>query len=169
MGISVGVTVLSSVFLVALVVSAATTIGAAISTTGTLTVEDTSTLSHVLPSSNNAKDLGAFGTAWRQVYASGTVYAGQVIAQDYISVGSGASSTIRSGASATSTFSSGVEIKEASATSTLSIGNLTGAVNQGGCIVLGSGDGVNGALYVYVVNGDGGLYLATSTDRDDCF
>ena len=61
--LSVGFSVLCSVFLVAVIVSAATTIGANISTGGNIT-----------PTTNDTSDIGAFGTAFRNVYVSGTLY-----------------------------------------------------------------------------------------------
>lgn len=118
------------------------------------------------PSANNARDFGAFALSWRNLFASGTIYAGSAIAQNYYDVVSGtASTTIRAGAAATSTFSSSVTITEASATSTLFIG-AGGSAGQGGCIVLASGDGT-GNLYLFA--GGGTLQLATSTGAKSCF
>lgn len=81
----------------------------------------------------------------------------------YVSVGTGASTTLRT--SATSTFSGGLEVKKASATSTIHLGG-TGTAGQGGCLALASGDG-SGNLYLFVAKGT--LQLATSTDSKVCY
>lgn len=84
----------------------------------------------------------------------------------YVSVGSGtASSTLRDGATATSTISSSVLINEAAATSTLELG-AGGTKGAGSCIVMASGDGT-GVLYLFVNSAT--LQLATSTNASDCF
>ena len=175
-------TVVTSIFLVALVVSAATTIGANITTAGNLTVSGTitgavkasSTLSvtesvtssSIFPWANNSSDLGINGIAWRNIYASGTVYG------NIVSVGNGTvtSTVIRASGTATSTFSSGIEILESSGTSTLTLGSLRGGVGLGSCIVMGNGVDNAGSLYLFVsATSTGGIFLATSTNSRVCF
>ena len=89
-------------FLVPTLVFAVSTISTNISTDGTLTTNGNTTLvydatvdtvtlnarfaSTMNPSTNNARDLGAFGTAWRDIYASSSLRVG----------GSSASSTLSS-------------------------------------------------------------------------
>lgn len=82
-----------------------------------------------------------------------------------IYIGGTATTTITGAATATSTFSSGVEINEAASTSTLYIGRA-GTAGQGGCIVLASGDG-SGNLYLFAAGGT--LQLSTSTVAKSCF
>ncbi|MDD4995147.1 MAG: hypothetical protein PHW53_01610 [Patescibacteria group bacterium] len=45
-----------------------------------------STTANVFPSSNNAQSLGAFGSAWKDIYASGTAYLTNVTAANYVNV-----------------------------------------------------------------------------------
>ncbi|MBU1179785.1 hypothetical protein KJ885_02485, partial [Patescibacteria group bacterium] len=71
--LSISISIVSSVFLVALVVSAATTIGTNIVTGGTVTVG-----SNVLSDAHNTDTLGTVAVAWHGVYTSGTIYAGSV-------------------------------------------------------------------------------------------
>ena len=170
--LSISLSVVASVLLVALVVSAATTIGANIVTAGNTTLGDTSgdtvtvngsVNSNVLPEANNTRSLGAFGTAWANVYASGTVFSGNMISSDFLAVGNGSStSTIRGGASVTSTFTSGVQIAEASATSTLSIGGTVGS-----CLDMVASDG-SSHLYILVKATDT-VQMVTSTTVTDCY
>ena len=202
--LSASFSIVVSVFLVALVVSAATTIGANITTEGTLSVTGATTLtagvkasstveisgavssSNIYPWANNTSDLGAINAAaWKNVYVSSTVYARNLIVGSntasndaYVSVGSGsASTTLRTGASATSTISSGVELLEASVTSTLNVGTATvGAASnmgKGGCIAVGSTSSTKAGLtHLYLIVkpiAAGELYLATSTVASDCF
>ena len=198
--LSASFSIVVSVFLVALVVSAATTIGANITTEGTLSVTGATTLtagvkasstveisgavssSNIYPWANNTSDLGAINAAaWKNVYVSSTVYARNLIVGSntasndaYVSVGSGsASTTLRTGASATSTISSGVELLEASVTSTLNVGTAASNMGKGGCIAVGSTSSTKAGLtHLYLIvkpSAAGELYLATSTVASDCF
>ena len=161
--LSVSITVITSVFLVVLVVSAATTIGASIVTGGSVTVGDV-----VTSDANNVDNLGSYAASWKDVYVSGTIFASNILAGG-LNIGTGdATSTIKGGASVTSTISSGMIIEEASATSTLQIGGAL-ISGEGGCIVLNSGADSGGTLYLFPLIGDGGIYLATSTSAADCY
>ncbi|MEK7516311.1 MAG: hypothetical protein AAB562_01815, partial [Patescibacteria group bacterium] len=113
------------------------------------------------PGSNNASDLGAFGTAWRDIYASSSLRVG----------GSSASSTLSSGGNfslggvlqsdsiaGTSTLagSLGVGTSTPSMVATLSIGHAsaTGTVfigssgaTKGGCLQMQGPAGASFRLY----------------------
>jgi len=150
--LSICLTVICSVFVVAFVVSAATTIGANVTTTGTLNITGLSTLgrtsssmissygalyigttatttisgtsasfaSSITPVSAG-KDVGAYGTPWRNVYASGTIMA----------------------------------FGGTNATTTINLGSTGGSAAKGSCLIM---TGENGTLYYITV-----APLATST------
>lgn len=162
-------------FLVPALVFAVTTIGTNISTDGTLTTNGSTTLgddatadtvtlnarfaSTMNPSTNNARDLGAFGTAWRDIYASSSLRVG----------GSSASSTLSSNGNftlggvlqsdsttGTSTFAGALGVGTTTPANTLSIGHTaaTGTVfigssgsRKGGCLQLQSPTGAAFRLY----------------------
>src|SRR3989344_495572 len=176
--LSASFSIVVSVFLVALVVSAATTIGANITTEGTLSVTGATTLtagvkasstveisgavssSNIYPWANNTSDLGAINAAaWKNVYVSSTVYARNLIVGSntasndaYVSVGSGsASTTLRTGATATVGAASNM--------------------GKGGCIAVGSTSSTKAGLtHLYLIvkpSAAGELYLATSTVASD--
>ncbi len=59
--------------------SAASTFGNNVSIGGTLTQTGAATFDGVIqPASNNGEDIGAYGAAWSEVFASGTVHIGEV-------------------------------------------------------------------------------------------
>ncbi len=89
-----------SVLLVVGTTQAVTTLGLSVSTDGTLTVNGSSTLgdassdtvtvnaqvsSSLTPSTNNSRDLGAFGNAWRDVYTSSSLQVGSGAASSTLS------------------------------------------------------------------------------------
>ncbi len=59
--------------------NAASTFGNNVSVGGTLTQTGAATFDGVIqPASNNGEDIGAYGAAWSEVFASGTVHIGEV-------------------------------------------------------------------------------------------
>ncbi len=88
--------------LMPVIVFGATTVGNNVSVGGTFSVDGNVTLgdaatdtvtvsadvaSNILPEANNTRDLGAYDSAWSEIYASGTLYA------DAVTVGEGFGST----------------------------------------------------------------------------
>jgi len=130
---------------------------------GTLTIGES-----ITSDTTNTDDFGTFALAWKDIYASGTVYGDFGTFEQSLDVGGGvnASTTLRAGASATSTFSSSVILNEgATATSTLQLG-AQGVAGYGSCIVMASGGG-SGNLYLFVQETT--LQLVTSTNASDCY
>lgn len=174
--ISVLFSVIFSILIVVVIVHGATTIGTYIATggdinasgtvnisgglnaSGTFTLSGNATTTQITPWANNTSDLGDFGYAWKDIYASGTIY----------------SENYSAGAAGTSTFVGGSEFVKTDATTTISISDHDNAISgRGGCIALGSTSSTQAGvahLYLFVQpDGSGALQLATSTTASDCY
>lgn len=166
------ITLLAGVFMFAFVsaVSAATTIGNNVSVGGTLAVTGVTTVSSDIdPDANNTIDLGAFATAYNDVFASGTVYAGVFQVDGAATFGGdlnpNANNTLDIGAFTTAfkdVFASGTVYAATSTvyspTGTSTIYLSSGLANTGGRIILEEADG-NGCMQIYF-DGEG---MVTST------
>lgn len=122
---------------------------------------------------NNLADIGAFGTAWKDVYASGTIHGNS------ISVGAGGLASSTLAGSGTSTFRSDLTLDTSNggliaATTTLQVGGYATTTNRGGCIALTAASGTNsglGTLYLIVQTNTeaDSLMFTTSTNASDCY
>ena len=98
---------------------------------------------NLLPNANNTLDLGAFATAFRDIYASGT---------------------LKIGGTGTSTISGTMLLLKPAATTTLQLGNAGDATaNRGGCIALKDAANNNSFIYLsYDSRVSSGLSTGTS-------
>lgn len=143
--------------------------------------EGGSTSTSLMPWTNNTYDLGFGGSAWRDIWASGTFYGavgnfngsvtlgddhGDTIVVNSTTTLTGTQSDLVVQGVSTSTFAGDLSIAQSSATTTVHVGEV-GTAGAGGCFSIVADDGV--AVYLYFTN-DGGKYeLATSTTAADCY